>query len=220
MGVPTSPVHICKMAADQIGEAAESINSIDPPSTETEKLFARHYDQTRRELLREFDWNFAKARDTAARDPDYVGTTGDFDYPDSYTMPNDCLKVLSIGGESEIDAKRCFDIEGRSILCDNDTADSLAIRYVKDETDVTLFDSLFIEALILKLALKCCFQLTKKKEIRAAINELFAEALPADVSVDGQERPPRRIQRSKYRDIRLRVGGYYPYPNPKYTVID
>lgn len=216
MGAPASPVDICNMAADLIGEAP--INVIDPPNTETEKLFARHYDQVRQECLTEFDFNFSKKRDTCSLDSTWTGSTK-FDYDDRYTLPNDCLKVLSVGGESEIEYEADFDISERYILIDNSGAASLAIRYVADVTDVSKMSAGFRVVFIHKLALRCCFQLTKKAKVQEALDALLEREMPWAVSVDGQERPPRRRQRSKYRDIRTRnstIGGVHP----KYTVFD
>lgn len=92
----------------------------------------------------------------------YVADTGDliwqspaFDYSYLYTLPTDCLRVISINEQSESDEWR---IEGRNIL--SDEAVSLTIKYIYDVTDYTLMDISFYECLATYLAWDICDHIT------------------------------------------------------------
>lgn len=83
----------------------------------------------------------------------------------------------------------------------------LEISYIYDAQTVGQFDPLFIDALAAELAVKCCKQITK----RDPSDKLLAILKAADDSaaaVAGQEKAPRRVQRSPIRDVR-RPGGLY-----------
>jgi len=197
---PISPVDICNLALDRIAQTA--IASIEDPNNDSEETMARWYDQTRRELLRSYVWNFAKGRTLITR----TGTP-DFDYTDKYLLPNDFVRVLSLGGYSEIDAIKNYDIEGKSILLNYGGATSVKLRYTKDIQDVSLFDALFIKLLYLHIAKNVCYKYTVKASIVEGLEaELTREELQA-VSVDGQERPPRHRHESKVMNQRRGFSG-------------
>lgn len=195
MALPTSPVEICNIAADLCGERA--ISSISPPSTETEKLFARHYDEQRQQLLRQGVWNFAATRMLISRNT----TDPEFDYADAYDLPVDCLRVLSVG-DIDFRGSTQFVVEGRQILMNNSGADSLKLRYIKDVTDVTKWDAGFRRLMVIQLALQVAYQITKKEKIIERLEALLRAEWKGAFSIDGQETPPTRIQNSKYLTAR------------------
>lgn len=191
MGLPASKIGICNMALDHIGQPP--ISSIDPGSTPTEILVARHYDAVRQSVLRKYVWNFAKKRATITRSGD-----AEFDFTDKYTLPNDFVRLLSVEGSSgEISQSNDYDINGREIYINASTADSINIRYVSDVEDVTTWDALFRQLVILNLALVLAFAITKKESVVKRINDMLALETPSAISIDGQEVPPRRIQKSR-----------------------
>lgn len=196
MGAPTSPVDICNMALDAIGEGA-NIASIEMPENSNEILLARHYDITRKSLLRNHVWNFARAETTLAR-----VTDGGLDYADSFLMPNDCLRVMKLG--TRYWPIRDFNIYGRNILINTigDTTNALEIRYVKDVTDVSLFDASFIQVLALQLAVNVSYAVSEKRNQVELVNSRLKQELPEAVSVNAQERKPKKINRSKWLDAR------------------
>ena len=208
MAQPTSAVDICNLALDILGDAP--INSIASPSTEDERLLSRWYDQTRQELLRKYIWNFSKRRANLSR----IGAPA-FDYSDEYQLPSDFIRLLSIGAnprERPLTAIN-FDIEGRKLLVDAEGAATIKARYVADISVVTEFDSLFINILYLSLALKMAYKKTKRRTLVSDINGLLAADLIKATSVDGQEKPPIQIKRSKYNAARRgrnsNINSYY-----------
>jgi len=211
VSAPTSPVEICNLALDFLGQP--SIADIEAPSTAAEGICARHYDQVRRQLLREWVWNFAKKRVTIFRS----GTPA-FDFADQYALPNDFVRFLSAGGDREIDQGLDYDIEGRNLLTNSGGAASIGLRYIYDVKDPQQMDAAFINLLALALALKIGYKFTLKKGLVEQLSAQYAADLPKGISIDGQERPPRRIQRSKYH--RARLIGSTGNVADAYTVLD
>lgn len=206
MAVVSSPVDVCNLAQDHVGQPP--IASISPPGTDAEILIARNYDKNRRQLLRKGVWNFAKKRVLLSRD----AAAPEFDYADRYLLPADYIRFLSVGGYSEKDQSKLFDISERYVLINNDGSASLKLRYIADITDVSKWDDLFINLLALYIARDIAYPLTKDEAVVKRINELISIETPDAFGTDGQERPPVRIQRSKWLDAR-RTGvispGYY-----------
>jgi hypothetical protein len=192
----TSKVAVCNLTMDHIGGG--TIVSIDSPNTEQEIKCARWYDVTRRALLRAHPWAFARARDVASRD----ATTPAHGWADAYNLPNDLLRLNFIGDDSVLDMKQDYALEGRQILMDNSGATSINIGYTKDEVIVTKFDSLFVDLLAVEIAWRVSFAFnlkpSLKNELRLTRDELRIEAK----AVNSQERPPIRIQNSKFVDAR------------------
>ncbi|MDP7430365.1 MAG: hypothetical protein QGG97_02320 [Flavobacteriales bacterium] len=195
----TSKVDICNLAMDHMGGGI--IVNIDTPTTEQEIKCARWYDVTRRALLRAHPWGFAKARAAISRDT----TDPTHSWADAYNLPSTLVRLNFIGDDSIMDYKGKYVLEGKQLLLDNSGATSINIGYTVDETDVTKFDSLFIDLLAVEIAWRVSFAFnlkpSLKKELREARIELRGEAK----AVNSQERPPIRIQRSKLREARQRM---------------
>lgn len=196
MPAPTAPIDICKMAVSHCGERQTGLSSITEPESALEELLALWYDQTRLDLLRDYAWNFAQEYTVLARAGD--GKDG---YEDKYALPTDCVRLNSVG-EYITDPITDYQIYGSDIHCSNGT--SLPIRYNTDVIDVRQMDAGFVTVFALALAQNIAYDLTKKKSVEDKITERLAMALPKKTSVDGQERPPVRIQRSKYLSARHR----------------
>ena len=199
MTAASAGVDICNLALDYLGTGP--VASITTPATTLEVLCSRWYDDTRRELLRKHVWNFAKARISISRNP----TAPSFGYSDSYSKPIDFLRLLFIGDDSVGYYTKAYEIEGDQIILNNSGATSLNIGYIKDETAVGKFDSLFIITLALRLALNISFKLTLKNTVVSRVRELEQEASQKAMAIDGQERPPKVILRSKYLDARRSI---------------
>lgn len=195
-------VSIANMALDYLGQA--SVTSLDPPATELEGTVDRHYDAVRRACLREYQWNFAKRRKVLAS-----SGTPTFDYATTYTMPNDCLRIISITDMTGAFDILDYDVEGRDIVV-NGAATGLRLRYIADVTDVALYDALFVQYFALKLAIKLAYKLSLKKSLIDMLNAMIPfEEIKAS-SIDGQERVPEQLpQRSSLLEARKGYGYGY-----------
>lgn len=205
---PASPVDICNLALDRLGQG--SIASILAPTKPEEDICARWYDQTRRELLREYIFNFARKPATLTANAD-APTHPDFST--GYNLPNDLIRLLTIGDRvTGTTPTKSFTISD-GILYDDDNTDpavaGLQIEYIYDAVTVAKFDSLFIKVLTLQLAdnMSGKFKGVSAKALEKLSMDLKEAHLKAS-AVSGQEKPPARIQRSRLRDVR-RTGGLF-----------
>lgn len=199
-GVKTA-IDICNIAMDHLNQKADIAN-IEEPVTDNEILCARHYNTVLEYVLRNYVWNFAKGRKIIPRD---VLNTPEFDFSDAYKLPNDFLRLVSFNSyESLIDVD--FDVVGEHLLLNNEGAPDVRLRYIKKVTDVKLFDSGFVHLFSLYLALNMAFKKTGKQTLIDRLLKQIEIAEAKIVSIDGQERPPQRVQRSKYRRARNMVG--------------
>lgn len=142
---------ICNMALGRLG--TKRINDYtDNSDTKVEAIQCRlHYKQTRDALLRSHWWRFARSRKTLSANT----ISPDFEYTYAYDLPNDFMRLWIKPFEDNNtglnNSRYTFSMEGKQLLS-NETP--MKIRYIRQVTDPTEFDPLFIEVLILKLALK------------------------------------------------------------------
>lgn len=213
MSQPTSPVDICNLALDRLGQ--QPITSLLTPVDTNGDICARHYDQTRRKMLRKFIFNFARKAGVLVINAS--APTRD-DFVNAYTIPPDFIRLLTLG-DGLVDGgtitPRHFDISGPYIYCDsasavagNGNATGLDIKYIYDAQIVTQFDPLFIDVLVLELAKKMAFKFTLKPALVKSLEEELLDANLSAAAVAGQERPPIRVQRSHIRSVR-RSGGIF-----------
>ena len=200
IGVKTA-VDICNMAMDHLNQKAD-ISNIKSPVTENEILCARHYYHVLEYLLRNYVWNFAKGRKVIMRD---ALNTPEFDFTDAYKLPNDFLRLISYNDHENLIGLQ-FDIVGEHLLLNNNNSPDVRLRYIKRVDDVKSFDSGFVELFSLYLALNLAYKKTAKQTVIDRLAKRIELAEAKIVSIDGQEKPPVRIQRSKYNRARNMVG--------------
>lgn len=202
------PVDICNLALDRIGELP--INSIEAPTEPREEIMQRWYDTTRLQLLREYPWNFAQSYRTLSRAGAGTGT-----YADAYDFPNDFIRLNSVGQYLDFPEKDYAIRDGRLMASLGTTA---PIWYNRNITDVSKMDKSFVNLLSIALALNVAYKFTKKRAVYDQMEALYSRELPKAVSVDGQENPPRRVQRSKY--LSARKYGYSVNRDNRYYYFD
>lgn len=139
---------ICNMSLGKLG--AKRINDFDDTTeTKPEAIQCRlHYEPTRDALERSHSWRFTRARVELSQDT----IDPDFEWDNQFILPNDFLRFGSIYEEDGTTSKsRRHAIEGQRLLTN---LSAVSLRYIKKVTDPTEFDPLFVEVLVLKLALK------------------------------------------------------------------
>lgn len=193
----SSPVEICSNALILVG--AQPISSLSETSDRA-ILMSNLYDQIRRATLRRHLWNFAMTR--VLLSPDV--TPPAFEWTAQFTLPSDCLRVVSLG---EIGEHPDYTIEGRKILS-NDA--SVKLGYVRDEEDANVFDVMFCDALSANMAFAAAFPLTKSEALQKAMYQLYSEKITEARTIDGVETPPGQIDDSYFLNAR-RSGGYPSY---------
>lgn len=202
---PGSEVDIVNLALARLGQPP--IASIEGEDlAKPADIMARHYPVTRRRLLRgPRVYNFAKAYGAAPADG---ALTPAFGFGTAYKLPNDFLRLLGLGDVTENDdvLAEDYDIVGRHIYTDEGDASSLKLYYIKDETVVGMWDALFVNLMRLELAKDTAYAFTLKPSLITQLDDELKDVRLEAGAVAGQEKPPRRISRSKYLDGR-RLGG-------------
>ncbi len=210
MAAPSSPIEICRLAMDLLKQTA-ILSSIDNPTTEEEIVCARWYDATRRALLRKHFWVFARTRATISRD----ATAPPFGYADAYNLPPTYLRLHFIGDDSTNRYTRDYEIEKRQILLNNSGASSLNFGYIEDVTVVSRFDALFVILLAAELASNMAYKFTAKNTVIERLETLLEIKRAEAKAVNGQDRPPKRVQSSKFINARRKLttmgAGKYTY---------
>ena len=198
MAVVDSIVDVANLALDEIGE--QSVSNVVNPTTKEEVKVSRQIDRSRRYVLRKGAWNFAKRYYTASLQATAPPNT----YTDSYKLPGDLIRLLVVGGETEASQITNYDIAGRNLYINNEGGSSVNVQYITDVTDLKLWTPDALDAWIYRLALNLAIPFSKSEEMVKRLQQQYDDVMPGAQSIDGQERPPRRIQRSKYRDARFR----------------
>jgi hypothetical protein len=106
------------------------------------------FDQTRNELLADFDWQFARVQSSLTAD----GTPPAFGYTTRYALPSATLKVLRVNGVDEDENFGNWEIVG-GFLHTNFTS-PIRIETTAIVSDATKFPPVFVNMLTVTLAMK------------------------------------------------------------------
>lgn len=198
---PTVAVDICNLALARLGQPR--ITSIEAPTGHSEDVCAIHYPMTRRRLLRgPRVFNFAKKYAQLTKSGSVVPTFG---FAAAFPLPNDFLRLLTLGDITIGDPTMAelFDVVGNHIYTsEEDSTDTLNIYYIFDETSVSKWDAIFVNLMRLELAMDMAYAFTLKPSLVKSLNEELRDVRLEAGAVAGQEKPPIRITRSKWRDNR------------------
>lgn len=191
-----SKTDICNMALDLLG--AGIVTNVDNPSTPTEELMDRWYDQSRIKVLRTHPWNFATKRAILAAS----STVPAFGFEGQFPVPPDFVRVNYLSGtEGNIIDTNLYRVEGKNILYNAD-AGQLNLLYVYNFTDVLNMDALFIDALAHEIALACAYKVTENNTNVQRLEELRKQRESLAKIINGQESPPRRREVSRAKIAR------------------
>jgi len=246
MAIVTTPVGVLNLALDRLGQ--REISSITSPTTEVETICARHWDRTRLKVFRKYVFNFSRKLATLTASTTKFPAFG---FISAYAVPNDFVRLLSLGDSSVVNAdiqSELYELSEGYIYTDSadetydpalayaaayaaaqvvyaaggtaaaatiaydaayaayitaNTANGLKIAYVYDASDIiSKWDPLFVDVLVLQLAADMAYKFALKNSLIGAIRTELQDAELSAAAVAGQEKPPRRIQRSKFRSAR------------------
>jgi len=189
---------ICNLALARIG--AKRLDNLDA-DTSVEGIQCRlHYEPTRDALMRSHWWRFASAREELIADPE----APEFEWDNRFVLPLDFLRLKSVYDDNNTARKNTLNsyaLEGRLLLTNDSTA---SIRYIKKVTDVTAFDPLFVEVLVLELAIKLVMPLAQDKGAKKDLMKELRMLMPAVRTLDRQETNTiRRSDMGTWNDARL-----------------
>ena len=172
-----SETKICNLSLSDIG--SKRINNWETDESEQAILFRLHYEPSRDALIRSHWWRFARARATLSQDT----IDPDFEWDNQFILPTNFLRFRSIEEEKGYSSRsRRHSIEGDRFLTNFSTVN---MRYIRKVTDVTEFDPLFVQVLVLQLDLKLITGLAKtdtklKESIKADLKELMPKVQAVD----------------------------------------
>ena len=140
-----STVDICNGALNQLG--ATTILSLTEDSKNA-RLCNSRYTQVRDAVFRSHPWNCLQKRVQLASST----TTPAWGYKFQFDLPGDCLRLLRI-----LDFDSNYQVEGRSILSNNET---MKILYISRITDANQYDELLRETLSAALGADIAYAIT------------------------------------------------------------
>lgn len=204
MAAPSSETAIANMALRHL--KIDAVISINPPDEDSKaaSAAAAWYDQARQDTLEAHPWKFASRRRQLVADT----TAPLYEWAKKYQLPNDYIRLNYIGTDwrNPIDE---YDIEDGYILCNEGSP--LCISYVYDLRDATKFSPKFKTTMSYKMAAFMGFELTGNAQLVQAMEAQFSNSFASAASVSGQNRPTRRVEHSRIRDVRRNFGRYRDY---------
>ena len=138
---------ICRQAILRVGSA-----DVFKPYGEPMSIATSLFDQTRNELLADFDWQFARSQDTLA----YDLTNPKFGYAKRYALPPTALKVLRVNGVDEDENFGQWEVVSGFIHHGTPTnfTPTIQLEYTAIVSDATKFPPVFTNMLTVTLAMK------------------------------------------------------------------
>jgi hypothetical protein len=183
-----SVIDVCNLALSKVGHG--SITSLDDGTT-TANLCDKLWPIVRDAMLRDHPWNFAVGRKTLAANVE----PPDWGFSSRFSFPSDCLRLLEVRDLST----REYQVEGRNILAN---ASVLYIRYVRRVTDPNEYDSAFVDAVAIKLAIELCEPLTQSSQKKQMLLQEYEEVITRAKRADGQENPPTIFEEDDWIKVR------------------
>ena len=183
-------IHIWNMALGFIGTRTIAAEEERAPEAIQCALF---WDSARRQVLRDFPYNFAQRRQWLAAVP--VPEGWEIDWRFAYALPDACLKAHKIyshtsraqgKGERGQPFMVASTLKGETIvLC---SAAPALLCYTADITDVNCFDDTFIALVARKLAALIAVPLLKHNSARVQeLEERYRASLPAAAQAAASE---------------------------------
>jgi len=182
-----TPVQVCNLALAKVGDESAQITSlpasIDSDYSKEANLCFKFYETTLREVLAATEWNCATTRKALAVNVDKPV----FGWEYSLAVPADCARPLEVTANDGTDRtfryRSEWDIEGNDVVSNHEV---LWMKYIKNMSDLSTADSLFIKTLYTSLAIKLAYPLTEDRNlVKDLMNELATDVLPEARRVNG-----------------------------------
>lgn len=177
-------IEIVNMGLNRIGETAITAALYDAATEKIPYTCSIHYPQARDALLRSHWWRFASARATLEATTD--DPIGQWTY--AWSLPSDFIRMKYWWDDNDTKKEIClypYELEG-NVMYTNETP--VKIKYIKKETDVTKFDPLFTEILILQFAKRIAIPIAgTKNTLRNDIDDELVPLLKQARAIDKQE---------------------------------
>lgn len=164
-------LEICNRALSKLGQRqiVGLAQSKDPISMQCSLL----YHPARKETLCACRWSFAVRAETLTSLPELKGVEEIAPpFTAQYLLPTRCLRVLDV-------PLKKWSLAGRRLLTMGHGRDSLTITFIDNVEDGSVFDPLFVDALVCRLAEKLALPVTGSHSLRQSLlNEYHKVLLP------------------------------------------
>ncbi len=188
-------VELANLALGHLGNFG-SIENLTPPDTKTEKIMSQWESLSRRMALKALKPNFAITREYVSILP----TTPPFGYSYEYLYPSGCLQIL---GVNDIDEwENIFTVEGDKIRTDETSDDGLALRYIQDIENSSLYTPEFEVLYSWYWAYNACQMITQDSQKVAYMEKIMPTKVAEAASYNAQENRPIRISNSLFKQSR------------------
>lgn len=187
-----SEVTICSNALLMLGDSP--INSFDE-STSRARLATNLWEPVRDMVLRLHPWNCAVKRISLA--PDSIAPAFDWNY--QFTLPADCLRVLSVGRSG---AESDWLVESGKLLCDENP---VLLRYIWRNESPARWDSALVWAMTIAMRAVFSQPVAASTSLEQLIRDQLQDVLKQARAADGQEDPPQQL--GNERLYAARMGG-------------
>lgn len=199
----TSNIELVNRSLALLG--VESVTSL-TDNTKAASVASILFDDTRASVFRAHPWNCLIKRAALPKDV----TAPVYGYNNRFVLPSDYLRLLAVEDTGSISTP--FQIEGAFILSDND---SMNIKYVSLETDVTKYDSLLIDALCARLAADLAQPLLQSTSAMQEMWRMYELKLREARFVDAQENAQDILDTDYWLDSRLGTPNTNISPPPR-----
>ena len=190
-----SKVGIANLALNKLGQSAIASFTEDNARALAVNLV---YDISLDTVLRTHRWNFALKRASLTR----LSDTPPFGFSYYYQLPGDFVRLARMELLSSD-----FRIEGDRLLSDSDTA---KIIYVHHATNTNLYDPLFVQAFVHRLAADLARQLTGSIDTVSQMEQLSKLAIDEARYIDSLESPDLQHEPSNFVESRVSGDTYRP----------
>lgn len=179
---------IANLALSLLGEDPVDDISDDVARARTMNLW---FDHVRDAVLQDHPWDSVSARAELTVD----GSAPDFGFSRQYPLPNDYLRLVQFN-----DGKTPYRIEGSMLLTD---AGEARIRYVKSETDVTVFEPMLVSAIAARLALETVGKIVgHDSALLDRLEAMYKSKLQSGRGVDAMSGPQEVFEADTWTDAR------------------
>jgi len=187
-----SAVSICSNALIMLGSNPISDFSEDSARA---RSCANLWPTVRDFALRRHPWNCAVRR--VSLPPDAAAPA--FDWTWQFTLPSDCLRVLSVG---ERGCEEDFKLESGKLLCD---ANPALVRYIWRNENPAAWDAMLVYGMTVLMRTALAYNVTQSTSLEQQLEVVMRDVLKQARAVDGQEEPPEALGDSPL--LHARLGG-------------
>lgn len=176
-----SITEIANLALTKLGPGSGYVTDYETDATSVGQALRRTYESVRDLVLDSHPWRFSRKRTNLSADV----ATPSWGFSYQYTLPEDCLRVMSVEGEIP------YEQESGKLLCDE--AGPIYVRYMAKVTVTGSFTPAFVDALATRWAAELAVPITKSHSRRLELLEEFRKlALPQARKSDNIGSVPER----------------------------